>query len=179
MSSDSKPMAAAPKRVECDVLVVGSGAGGLAAAVAAAARGLKVIVAEKAPYVGGTTALSGGFMWVPNNPISKADGIVDSVEEARTYLRHEAGNHFNADCVDSFLATGPRGDRLLRDQDQGPVRAGLRLFRLSPDRTGWTFGRSLDQGAQFCRPGARAGAEAAAPTAAGTHLCRPDDRLGP
>ncbi|WP_252511129.1 FAD-dependent oxidoreductase [Phreatobacter aquaticus] len=107
MSSDSKPMAAAPKRVECDVLVVGSGAGGLAAAVAAAARGLKVIVAEKAPYVGGTTALSGGFMWVPNNPISKADGIVDSVEEARTYLRHEAGNHFNADCVDSFLATGP------------------------------------------------------------------------
>jgi succinate dehydrogenase/fumarate reductase flavoprotein subunit len=93
--------------VDCDVLVVGSGAGGLAAAVAAADRGMKVIVAEKDRFVGGTTALSGGFMWVPNNPISKADGIEDSVENARTYLQHEAGNHFNAECVDAFLAAGP------------------------------------------------------------------------
>ena len=96
-----------PEPVECDVLVVGSGAGGLAAAVCAAARGLSVIVAEKEPFVGGTTALSGGFLWVPNNPVSKADGVQDSVESARTYLRHEAGNHFNADCVDAFLAAGP------------------------------------------------------------------------
>jgi succinate dehydrogenase/fumarate reductase flavoprotein subunit len=93
--------------VECDVLVVGSGAGGMAAAVCAAERGLSVIVAEKAPYVGGTTALSGGFMWVPNNPVSVRDGVRDSVEAARTYLRHEAGNHFNADCVDAFLSAGP------------------------------------------------------------------------
>src|SRR3954471_16061814 len=93
--------------MDCDVLVVGSGAGGLAAAVAAAARGMKVIVAEKDHFVGGTTALSGGFMWVPNNPISKADGIEDSVEAARTYLQHEAGNHFNPECVDAFLAHGP------------------------------------------------------------------------
>ncbi|SHK05086.1 Succinate dehydrogenase/fumarate reductase, flavoprotein subunit [Roseomonas rosea] len=93
--------------VECDVLVVGSGAGGLSAAVAAAARGLSVIVAEKEPYVGGTTAVSGGFLWVPNNPVSRRDGIEDSVEEARTYLRHEAGNHFNAEAVDAFLAAGP------------------------------------------------------------------------
>ena len=94
-------------QVQCDVLVVGSGAGGLAAAVAAAARGLKVIVAEKASHVGGTTALSGGFMWVPNNPVSRRDGIEDTAEAARAYLRHEAGNHFNAECVDAFLETGP------------------------------------------------------------------------
>lgn len=92
--------------MECDVLVVGSGAGGLSAAVSAAARGLSVIVAEKEPWVGGTTALSGGFLWVPNNPVSRRDGIEDSIEAARTYLRHEAGNHFNAPAVDAFLETG-------------------------------------------------------------------------
>ncbi|MBL8567626.1 MAG: FAD-dependent oxidoreductase [Phreatobacter sp.] len=95
------------KTVDCDVLVVGSGAGGLAAAVASAARGLKVIVAEKAPYVGGTTALSGGFLWVPNNPVSRRDGIEDTVDAVRTYLRGEAGNHFNAETVEAFLQAGP------------------------------------------------------------------------
>ena len=98
---------ALPKTVDCDVLVVGSGAGGLAAAVASAARGLKVIVAEKAPYVGGTTALSGGFLWVPNNPVSRRDGIEDTVDAVRTYLRGEAGNHFNAETVEAFLQAGP------------------------------------------------------------------------
>jgi succinate dehydrogenase/fumarate reductase flavoprotein subunit len=96
------------KTVSCDVLVVGSGAGGLATAAVAGAYGLDVIVAEKDKYVGGTTALSGGFMWIPNNPVSARDGVKDSVEAARTYLRHEAGNYFNADCVDAFLADGPK-----------------------------------------------------------------------
>jgi succinate dehydrogenase/fumarate reductase flavoprotein subunit len=95
------------RTVTCDVLVVGSGAGGLAAATAAAAQGLETIVAEKDRFVGGTTALSGGFMWVPNNPVSQRDGVQDSVEAARTYLRDQAGNHFNAECVDAFLAKGP------------------------------------------------------------------------
>ena len=95
------------KTMNCDVLVVGSGAGGLAAATVAAAHGLGVIVAEKDRHVGGTTALSGGFMWIPNNPVSVRDGVQDSVEAVRTYLRHEAGNHFNAECVDAFLANGP------------------------------------------------------------------------
>jgi len=58
------------RTVETDVLVVGSGAGGLSAAVTAAHRGLKVIVAEKAPVYGGTTARSGGWMWVPGNPLA-------------------------------------------------------------------------------------------------------------
>ena len=53
------------KEIEVDVLVVGSGAGGLSAAVSAAHRGLTVIVAEKEPVFGGTTARSGGWSWIP------------------------------------------------------------------------------------------------------------------
>ncbi|EHL99938.1 FAD binding domain protein [Acetobacteraceae bacterium AT-5844] len=66
-----------------------------------------MIVAEKDAYVGGTTALSGGFMWVPNNPVSRRDGIQDSTDAVRAYLRHEAGNHYNAANVDAFLEAGP------------------------------------------------------------------------
>ena len=52
---------------ECDVLVIGAGAGGLSTAIVAAKHGLKVIVVEKAPVFGGTTAISGGVLWIPGN----------------------------------------------------------------------------------------------------------------
>ena len=65
-------------------------------------------MAEKDRYVGGTTALSGGFMWVPCNPVSQRDGVKDNPEAARTYFQHEAGNHFNAECVNAFLEQGPK-----------------------------------------------------------------------
>ncbi|BAT58074.1 3-oxosteroid 1-dehydrogenase [Variibacter gotjawalensis] len=124
-------------KVECDVLVVGSGAGGLAAAVAAAARGLKVIVAEKAVYVGGTTALSGGFLWVPNNPVSRRDGILDdSVESARTYLRHEAGNQFNAATVDAFLAAGPEAIDFFETKTAVKFEAASAFSDYHPDAPG-------------------------------------------
>ena len=61
-----------PSRMSCDLLVVGSGASGLAAAVTAAWHGLKVIVVEKDPVFGGATAWSGGWMWVPGNPLAQA-----------------------------------------------------------------------------------------------------------
>lgn len=96
------------KREEVDVLVVGSGAGGLSSAVSAAHRGLKVIVAEKEPVFGGTTARSGGWSWIPNNGPAKRAGIDDSVEKARTYMQHEAGEHFDAARVDAFLEAGPK-----------------------------------------------------------------------
>ncbi|MGR3376536.1 FAD-dependent oxidoreductase [Salipiger abyssi] len=96
------------KREEVDVLVVGSGAGGLASAVAAAHRGLKVIVAEKEAYFGGTTARSGGWMWIPGNAPAKRAGVEDSAEKARTYLQHETGDKFDAARVDAFLEAGPK-----------------------------------------------------------------------
>ncbi|RTL71998.1 MAG: FAD-dependent oxidoreductase, partial [Hyphomicrobiales bacterium] len=92
----------------CDVLVIGAGAAGLATAVAAAARGLDVIVAEKEPVFGGTSARSGGWMWMPGNPLAKREGIKDSAADARRYIEHEAGDKFDALRVDAFLDAVPR-----------------------------------------------------------------------
>ena len=93
---------------ECDVLVVGTGAGGLSAAVTAASLGMDVVLAEKEKYYGGTTARSGGWLWIPCSPVAERAGVADTVEAARRYLQHETGNHFDAARVDAFLENGPR-----------------------------------------------------------------------
>jgi succinate dehydrogenase/fumarate reductase flavoprotein subunit len=69
-----------------DVVVVGSGAAGFAAAISAAAHGASVVVLERADEVGGTTARSYGGIWVPNNPIMQARGIADSRDGALRYM---------------------------------------------------------------------------------------------
>jgi succinate dehydrogenase/fumarate reductase flavoprotein subunit len=98
---------AAPSRIDCDLLVVGSGASGLAAAVTAAAHGLKVVVVEKAPVFGGATAWSGGWMWLPGNPLAQRAGIHEDPQQPRTYLQHELGNRYDAARVEAFLNTAP------------------------------------------------------------------------
>lgn len=92
---------------ECDVLVVGSGASGMATAITAASRGLNVLVVEKEPFFGGTTARSGGWLWVPGTHLAIEQGIREPEEAARTYLQHEATTHFDADRVNAFLTHGP------------------------------------------------------------------------
>jgi succinate dehydrogenase/fumarate reductase flavoprotein subunit len=92
---------------ECDVLVAGSGCSGMSAAITARYRGLEVLIAEKEPRFGGTTARSGGWLWIPGTALAKAYGIAETPEQARTYLRHEAGNNFDAARVDAFLSAGP------------------------------------------------------------------------
>ena len=92
---------------QCDALVVGSGAAGMSAAITAAHFGLKVLIAEKEARFGGTTARSGGWLWIPGTSLAQAWGIVESPDQARSYLRHEAGNSFDAARVDAFLAAGP------------------------------------------------------------------------
>lgn len=92
---------------QCDVLVIGSGAGGLSTAVTAAFHGLDVIVAEKETVCGGATAWSGGWMWIPRNPLAVRAGIVEDIDAPRTYLKQVLGNHFNASRVDAFLQNGP------------------------------------------------------------------------
>ncbi len=89
----------------CDVLVIGSGVAGMAAALKAASQGLTVIVAEKEQYFGGTTAISAGWAWVPGNKQGVAQG--DTREEAETYLKNLAPETFNEAGVRDFLDTVP------------------------------------------------------------------------
>lgn len=90
-----------------DLVVVGSGAAGLSAAVTAAHWGLKVVLLEKAEVVGGTTAWSGGWMWVPRNPLAVRAGIVEDIEAPRRYLSHVLGNTYDAPKVEAFLRAAP------------------------------------------------------------------------
>ena len=100
----------------CDLLVAGSGAGGLSTAVVAAHLGLKVIVVEKDSQFGGTTAWSGGWMWVPRNPLAVAAGIVESIDAPLNYLRHELGDGCNEPLVRTFLENAPHMVTFFREQ---------------------------------------------------------------
>lgn len=103
MAADNAPL----QPVDCDLLVVGSGAAGLSAAVTAAWHGKKVIVVEKAPVFGGATAWSGGWMWLPRNPLARRAGIVEDIEQPRSYLKHELGERYDAERIDAFLEACP------------------------------------------------------------------------
>ncbi|MFM0511928.1 FAD-dependent oxidoreductase [Paraburkholderia sp. RL17-373-BIF-A] len=92
---------------QCDVLVIGSGASGMSTAITAASKGLKVLVIEKEPKFGGSTARSGGWLWIPNTSLAKVQGIHEPEGAARTYLAHEAGDSFDPDRVDAFIKYGP------------------------------------------------------------------------
>lgn len=96
------------KSFECDVLVVGSGASGMATAITAASNGLDVIVIEKEARFGGTTARSGGWLWIPGTKLAKEQGIHEPPGAAKTYLQHEATTHFDPERVDAFIENGPK-----------------------------------------------------------------------
>ncbi|WP_260853173.1 FAD-dependent oxidoreductase [Corynebacterium glyciniphilum] len=97
---------------EVDLIVVGSGAGGLSAALTAAARGLSVLVVEKSQYVGGTTAYSAGTCWAPDNSFQRADGNDDDRDRAERYLDRLVGDKSDADLRRAYLDNAPQ---MLRD----------------------------------------------------------------
>lgn len=92
---------------EYDVVVVGSGAAGMVAALTAAHQGLSTVVVEKAPHYGGSTARSGGGVWIPNNEVLKRDGVKDTPDAARKYLHTIVGDVVPAEKIDTYLDRGP------------------------------------------------------------------------
>lgn len=118
--------AAAPSNWDdsVDLLIVGSGGGSFCAALAAQDHGLRVRVLEKTDQVGGSTAMSGGVLWIPDNPLMKARGLHDSYERARVYFDAVVGPEQPGSTRmrrDAYLRHGPRMVRYLQEK-------GLKLF---------------------------------------------------
>ena len=98
--------------------MVGSGCAGMSAAVTAGHHGLNVLIVEKEPRFGGTTARPAAGSGFPA-PRWRAPGASSKApDQARTYLRHEAGNSFDAARVDAFLTAGPEAVDFFTTQDR-------------------------------------------------------------
>jgi 3-oxosteroid 1-dehydrogenase len=103
--AETEPAETGP--AEFDVVVAGSGAAGMTAALTAADLGLSVVVVEKAGSFGGSTARSGGGIWAPGNAVLQAAGVTDTPDQARAYLAHVAGAEVPAGLREAFLEHGP------------------------------------------------------------------------
>ena len=130
--------------LEVDALVVGSGAGGMAAALTAREEGLDVLLVEKTDRIGGSTAISGGALWIPLNAQSEGAGHPDTFEQVWTYLQQTVGAASSDAMKRAYLEAGPRMmDYLV---ERGHLQVAARTSPdYYPDRPGAAMGgRSLD-----------------------------------
>jgi len=88
---------------ETDLTVVGSGGGGMTAALTAKLEGLNSLILEKTEYYGGSTAVSGGGMWIPNNHLMAEAGIEDSTENVRNYMKNTVGDRTPEANQEAFI----------------------------------------------------------------------------
>jgi len=121
--------AAAALPAEADLVVLGSGAAGLTAALSAALEGLRPVVLEHQPVIGGTSARSSGTVWVPDNPQMRAAGITGDRALAENYLAALVGERADPAVWRAFLDAAPR---MIADLD---ARAGIafRPYPAAPD----------------------------------------------
>ena len=101
---------------EVDVVVMGSGAAGLVAAITAADSGASVALVEKSDLIGGTTAMSGGIIWMPVNHLQAEAGIADSREQALAYLEALSLGQIDSDMAATLVDTGPEALRYLAER---------------------------------------------------------------
>ena len=130
---------------ETDLVVVGSGGGGMVAALTAKLEGLDSLVIEKTEYYGGTTAISGGGMWIPNNHLMAEAGIEDSFEKARVYMQHTVGDRTPQSLQDAFLINAPKMVSYLSRMPHLVFQITPGFSDYYPDRPGATIGgRSIE-----------------------------------
>ncbi len=153
-----------------DVVIVGSGGGALCGALVGRSRGLDVLVVEKTELIGGSTAMSGGGVWIPNNPLLQDDGIPDSEADALAYFDAVVGDVGPASSPErrkAYVTNAPRLVSFLQDQGV-PFRRADWYSDYYPDAPGGTArGRTIEAlpfdthqlgpWAQKLRPGQTAG----------------------
>jgi 3-oxosteroid 1-dehydrogenase len=128
-----------------DLLVVGSGAGAMTAAFAARREGLDSLVVEKTPYYGGSSALSGGGLWVPNNPLMTKAGLCDSLEDARAYMDATVGDRVPTARKEAYLTKAPEMVEYMLAHSRLQLELSRGYTDYYPDRPGArTGGRCLD-----------------------------------
>jgi 3-oxosteroid 1-dehydrogenase len=131
---------------EYDVIVVGSGAGGLVAAITAAHAGLNTVIIEKGDVWGGSSALSGGGLWIPNNHVSINAGLEDSEEEALTYMQEvieDTGPASTYERKAAYVKNGHKMVKFLEDEGMKWV-PGTLYPDYYPEKPGGKIGRSIE-----------------------------------
>jgi 3-oxosteroid 1-dehydrogenase len=106
-----------------DILVVGSGGGAMAAAVCAHDRGAKTLLIEKDEQYGGSTAMSGGALWIPNNHLMEDAGVKDSPEESLTYLKHTTKGDVPEDKLLAYVRYAPEMIKVLCETSRLELQA--------------------------------------------------------
>ena len=122
-----------------DLIVVGSGAAGLTAACVAAAQGSSVLLLEQSAHVGGTTAISGGMVWIPDNHKMAGAGRTDSPQAVRAYLAHTVGSTA-PERLEAYLAQGDEALRFLEAHTALRMRPVATYPDYYPDLPGATLG---------------------------------------
>jgi succinate dehydrogenase/fumarate reductase flavoprotein subunit len=131
-----------------DVVVIGAGAAGMSAALFSAIQGAKTLLVEKTGFVGGTSALSAGSIWIPNTRHASAAGASDSAANVEKYLQQIVGNHADVALRAAFLKAGPAAVEVLENHSEVKLRAHVRSRYRS---TGGCLARRSSWFVRHCR----------------------------
>lgn len=134
---------------EVDLLVIGAGAAGMSAALFSQLNGLDVLLCEKASQVGGTTATSGGTIWVPGSHLSAEAGVPDDINQARIFLKSVVGDRGGDKNREAFLESSPKMIRDLDEQTSVKLNACLAHPDYIKNQPGEAFGGRALAPAEF------------------------------